>query len=104
MNELIVRCNWEWSSKDGNPGFLVTGPNGNSIFLPGENISNNWYEGTYWTATSLTNKKEAACIYFLGEYKLYNPSSFDLATPTIINPSLTDRLRYIGLFIHPVAD
>lgn len=34
MNELIDMCNWEWSQINGNNGYVVTGPNGNSIFLP----------------------------------------------------------------------
>ncbi len=35
MEELIVRCTWIWTAiKVGQDGYKVTGPNGNSIFLP----------------------------------------------------------------------
>ena len=34
VNELIHECNWTWVNKDGDWGYEVTGPNGNSIFLP----------------------------------------------------------------------
>lgn len=32
--ELRNECKWEWTQREGINGFLVTGPNGNSIFLP----------------------------------------------------------------------
>ena len=31
---LIDNCSWEWSVRNGINGYKVTGPNGNSIFLP----------------------------------------------------------------------
>lgn len=34
INELKTNCNWEWSQINGKNGYVVTGPNGNSIFLP----------------------------------------------------------------------
>lgn len=42
MIELINGCEWEWTSVNGVNGRLVTGPNGNSIFLP---------DVIYWSAT-----------------------------------------------------
>ena len=32
--ELRNNCLWEWTQQDGVNGFKITGPNGNSIFLP----------------------------------------------------------------------
>ena len=32
--ELIDKCTWAWTSQGGHNGYKVTGPNGNSIFLP----------------------------------------------------------------------
>lgn len=59
--ELVQNCTWEWTYLNGNTGFKVTGPNGNSIFLPAagrlyDNNSSqqNGYEnisGFYWTST-----------------------------------------------------
>ena len=34
MQELIDKCTWIWTSQGGHNGYRVTGPNGNSIFLP----------------------------------------------------------------------
>ncbi len=33
MNELVEKCNWEWTQLNNQNGFKVTGPNGASIFL-----------------------------------------------------------------------
>lgn len=32
--ELDGKCTWKWTSKNNVSGFIITGPNGNSIFLP----------------------------------------------------------------------
>ena len=34
IEELQNTCNWNWTEIDGVNGYTVTGPNGNSIFLP----------------------------------------------------------------------
>ena len=34
VTELVNMCTWEWTSVNGVNGCKVTGPNGNSIFLP----------------------------------------------------------------------
>ncbi len=34
LEELRTQCTWTWRIKDGSYGHLITGPNGNSIFLP----------------------------------------------------------------------
>lgn len=34
MEELIHKCTWTWTKEKGIEGYKVTGPNGNSIFLP----------------------------------------------------------------------
>lgn len=55
MNELCCTCEWELSSKNGVSGFTVTGPNGNSIFLPlagyfnQEDLRESGNIGMYWT-------------------------------------------------------
>ena len=37
-DELLDKCIWTWESVNGVEGFRVTGPNGNSIFLPAAGI------------------------------------------------------------------
>ncbi len=34
LEELLDKCNWQWTSQGGRNGYKVTGPTGNSIFLP----------------------------------------------------------------------
>lgn len=34
ISELNTKCTWTWKTQNGVNGYLVTGPNGNSIFLP----------------------------------------------------------------------
>ena len=53
--ELIDTCTWTWTSQNGVNGQLVTGSNGNSIFLPAANYVNDTYLdnasscGMYWS-------------------------------------------------------
>ena len=59
IEELMEKCTWEWGSLEGLiNGYLVTGPNGNSIFLPAagcfwdtENDSRGAY-GHYWSSNA----------------------------------------------------
>lgn len=57
LQELLKKCSWQWTQRNGVKGHLVTGPNGKSIFLPAAgsrseeqlfNIGKNAY---YWTRT-----------------------------------------------------
>lgn len=50
--ELIAECEWSWNGS----GYWITGPNGNSIFMPAEGISVDYEHfdgpvGVYWTST-----------------------------------------------------
>ncbi|MBO4646437.1 MAG: hypothetical protein J5642_07980 [Bacteroidales bacterium] len=54
FQELMDKCQWKWTGK----GYQVTGPNGNSIFLPpvGFRLCDSTTEsvglyGDYWTST-----------------------------------------------------
>lgn len=38
LNELRTECTWTWTWQKGKKGYKVTGPNGNSIFLPAAGI------------------------------------------------------------------
>lgn len=54
FDELCKKCKWEWTSQNGHNGYLVTGPNGNSIFLPAAGYRwNSFMErgscGSYWS-------------------------------------------------------
>ena len=57
LNELRNNCTWTWTTQEGVNGYKVTGPNGNSIFLPaaGDRVGSLLYhagsDGSYWSST-----------------------------------------------------
>lgn len=57
MNELRYHCTWEWTTQNNVEGYKVTGPNGNSIFLPaagyreGSSLEYAGEEGYYWNSS-----------------------------------------------------
>ena len=70
--ELVDNCTWEWTAVDDTNGYLVTGPNGNSIFLPaagyrrGGSLLSTGTTGCYWSSTTSGNGNGlAGCIYFI---------------------------------------
>ena len=70
MEELAVKCTWTWSTQSCTNGYTVTGPNGNSIFLPaagfyfGASQDDVDERGYYWSSNPYDNIKEYACLYF----------------------------------------
>ncbi|MBR4974533.1 MAG: DUF1566 domain-containing protein, partial [Bacteroidales bacterium] len=57
FKELRQKCKWEWTTINGKIGYKLTGPNGNSIFLPaaGHRLGSSLYGageyGYYWSST-----------------------------------------------------
>ena len=75
IQELIDKCNWEWTTEGGHKGYRVTGPNGNSIFLPaagyryGSSVYDQGSFGYYWSGTlDEGSSYDAFCLYFGGGY------------------------------------
>ena len=66
MNELMDECTWEWTAEHGINGTKVTGPNGNSIFLPAAGFRNftSFYflgeRGSYWSSAPAEDGPEYA--------------------------------------------
>ena len=64
--ELMNNCTWTWTTQNGVNGSLVTGSNGNSIFLPaaGSGIYTDLYyagsEGEYWSSSLNTGHSNSA--------------------------------------------
>ena len=64
--ELLIHCTSVWTTRNGVHGRLVTGPNGNSIFLPaagrryGTSLSNAGYYGGYWSSTPNEDSDDGA--------------------------------------------
>ena len=78
INELVNKCTWKWTSLNGVNGQLVTGPNGNSIFLPAAGcrydaaggLGSRGSTGGYWSATLSENNGYCACAFdfYYGDY------------------------------------
>ncbi len=57
LEELNSKCTWQWTTQKGINGYKVTGPNGNSIFMPaagcreGSSLSSAGEYGYYWSST-----------------------------------------------------
>lgn len=95
FNELVNNCEWTWIDYNGVQGQKVTGPNGNSIFLPAAGVySNNsvdniGVQGIYWSGQWANINSMAACLLFQN------------GTPT---PFLCPNVRYSGCTVRPVSD
>ena len=69
LEELVDKCDWEWTRQGGCNGYRVTGPNGNSIFLPaagwryGSSLNLAGYRGYYWSSTPYWSSAHGA--YYL---------------------------------------
>lgn len=97
LKELLERCTWDWTAQDGKNGYNVTGPNGNSIFLPaaGGQYSRDTYDtgtnGWYWSATANVDGGE---FYYL---------SYDLAFSEK-KPYGEYNDRFYGQTVRPVSE
>ena len=69
IQELCGNCTWQWTQLNGVNGQLVTGPNGNTLFLPtagvrwGESLDFLGSVGFYWSRT--LNSDNPSYAYFL---------------------------------------
>lgn len=105
--ELIYNCKWEWTTSNNVNGYLVTGLNGNSIFLPaaGRLTRNNLIDagtcGRYWLSNLTEYDTYAGAfqgapygseLFFC--YNEYNPEGIY---------ELSEYYREYGLTIRPVV-
>ena len=93
MNELYNNCTHEWTSQNGANGLLITGPNGNSIFLPAagsrsdSSLDKAGFSGCYWSS-SLEPGDDFPWFF------LFASDDYDVG--------LTNR--YYGFSVRPVCD
>ena len=71
QDELRNNCTWTWTTLNGVNGYRVTGPNGNSIFLPAAGYRRGTgahYQGSYgryWSSSLYSNySSDAYYLYF----------------------------------------
>ena len=92
QNELRTKCTWTWSMKNGIKGYTVTGPNGNSIFLPAagdrydSDLGGAGSDGYYWSSSL---------------YTYYSNRAYDLYFSSGI-VDLGGSYRYGGRSVRPV--
>lgn len=73
FQELSNNCSWRWTTRNGVWGYIVTGSNGNSIFLPAP-FDEDWHpNGSYWSSNQVDDDITSAhCFYFdWGGYYTY---------------------------------
>ena len=72
QRELLNKCTWQWTTLNGVNGYRVTGPNGNSIFVPaagyrhGTSLDSEEADGYYWSATPYEGNSNYACSLNFG--------------------------------------
>lgn len=96
FQELYNKCDWTWKSNyNGASGYLVKGPNKQTIFLPASGYRNNGGLalhgscGCYWSSSLYASSTDYACyLYFYSDF---------------INPSY-DFYRCNGRSVRPVAE
>ena len=94
LQELKNKCTWKWTTQNGVEGYKVTGPNGNSIFLPaagyryGSSLDRAGEYGYYWSSTPNES-------YGSGAYSLYFDGS---------DQRVNWGGRYYGRSVRPVAE
>ena len=95
-SQLLTKCVWKWTTNwggvYGKNGYIVTGPNGNSIFLPTTGYmgsSGHVYKdmGVYWSSSlsNSGNSWNACCVRFKSD-EVYEDT----------------QMRWLGLYIRPV--
>lgn len=101
FEELRDNCKWEWICLENHKGYIVTGSNGNSIFLPAGDSKNNniIYKGIghYWSSTSSViddNLKLMKMEFFFkeSEYSVrFNTGYSEFSVRPVID--LTEKLQ-----------
>lgn len=99
--ELIEKCKWTYTKQNGVIGMLVTGPNGNSIFLP----SGGYRQGDYTNILAEQVRGE----YWTGNIVQYENGNYNkndaLKMSFVENPGgLYECYRFRGNMIRPVTD
>lgn len=99
---LVTRCDWTWTTQDGQQGYKVTGKNGNSIFLPAMGYRSNnvsWAKGNNLTAAK-------AGFYWSSSLVAGYPNDayyLRISSDRVVD-SLFEHIRYAGCLVRPVSE
>ncbi len=95
--ELLDECTWTWTTQNGVNGMLVTGPNGNSIFLPA------------------AGSRGSTRLFYARSYGYYWSSSLNSDTPDyaydvnfdsdgVVRRNNFGYCRFFGFSVRPVTE
>ncbi len=93
QKELLDECTWEWTELNGVNGYHVTGPNGNSIFLPAAGVRHRselylrGAYGYYWSSSLYDYNSYACHLSFHDVYHVWSHHG-----------------RFDGLSVRPVCE
>ena len=90
LTELVNKCKWNRIKYNGVTGYIITGPNGNSIFLPcaGKNKPST----VTWTSSAYYWSRSLGCGY-IGQAINFDSS---------VANSIVERISYDGISVRPV--
>ena len=99
--ELSNNCTWEQTSINGVNGRKVTGPNGNSIFLPATGY---WHQGIVWDLKGQVGYYWSSSVVHLDFYEPDCSWCFGFDNTDKISPGRRLCERSSGLPIRPVCN
>ena len=107
LQELVDSCTWESTTLENVPGFRVTGPNGNSIFMPLTGV----IMGSSNPNINGSNKAQGGSRYWSAEWRdqpNYIGTGYPYAWSLFYNanatPGVSAITKYYGCQIRPVKD
>ena len=89
FDEIVTYCTKTWTTRNNVNGYLIKGPNGNTMFLPasGGRGDGNIYEsgscGFYWLNSVYTNDTQFAWGFILDSDSIYETSYYRMYGQTI---------------------
>ena len=100
QDELLTNCSWEWTTSDGVNGYVVTGKNGKSIFIPaagyraGAALYDAGVRGVFWSSSLDTGNLNSS-----GKYG--NAHNLDFVSSRVGNYKYDPR--HYGESVRPVC-
>lgn len=92
LEELRTECVWNWTIRNSVFGYQVTGPNGNSIFLPAAGVHNDMgvcalpHGGYYWSATLYMMDSGCAYSFSFHGYERYRSNGAGRSDGCTVRP------------------